>query len=170
MNIYLVGFMGSGKTTVSKVLAKRLNWDLVDTDNYIVDKYGREIKDIFATEGEQAFRDMETAVLEELSVTENKVISCGGGIVLRKQNVDLMRLGGKIVLLNASPETIYDRVKHSTGRPILNGNMNVEYIAELMSKRSEAYEYAADVVIDTDGKDIGEIAGEIIEKSKGDRH
>ena len=164
MNIYLVGFMGSGKTTVSKELAKSLNWELIDTDNYIEEKYGRAIKDIFATEGEEAFRDMETEVLEEMSLTENKIISCGGGIVLRKQNVDLMRLGGKIVLLNATPETIYERVKHGTNRPILNGNMNVGYIAELMSRRSAAYEYAADVVVDTDDKEVGEIVGEIVER------
>lgn len=164
MNIYLVGFMGSGKSTISKELAKRLTWDLVDTDNYIEEKYGRTIKDIFATEGEQAFRDMETEALRELVLNGNKVISCGGGIVLRKQNVNLMRLFGKIVLLNATPQTIYERVKHGTGRPILNGNMNVEYIAKLMSKRSADYEYAADVVVDTDGKDVGEIAEEIIEK------
>lgn len=165
MNIYLVGFMGSGKSTVSKELAKSLGWEFIDTDNYIEEKYGKAIKDIFATEGEEAFRDMETEVLEEMSLTENKVISCGGGIVLRKQNVDLMRLGGKIVLLNATPETIYERVKHGTNRPILNGNMNVGYIAELMSKRSDAYEYAADVVVDTDGKAVEEITEEIVERA-----
>lgn len=166
MNIYLVGFMGSGKSTVSKELANRLNWELVDTDDYIEEKQGRAIKDIFATEGEEAFRDMETEVLRELTLTENKIISCGGGIVLRKQNVDLMRLGGKIVLLNATPETIYERVKNGTNRPILNGNMNVEYIAKLMSKRSAAYEYAADVVVDTDGKDVEGIVEEIVKECK----
>lgn len=165
MNIYLVGFMGSGKSTVSKELAMSLGWELIDTDNYIEEKQGRAIKDIFATEGEKAFRDMETEALRELALNGNKVISCGGGIVLRKQNVDLMRLFGKIVLLNATPQTIYERVKNGTNRPILNGNMNVEYIAKLMSQRSAAYEYAADVVVDTDGKEVEEITEEIVERA-----
>ncbi len=162
--------MGSGKSTVSRHLSKTLDWELIDTDEYIEKKYGRAIKDIFAEDGEEAFRNMETVVLEELSLNDNKVISCGGGMVLRKQNVELMKAGGRVVLLNASPETIFERVKNGTNRPILNGNMNVEYIAALMGNRRDAYEYAAEVVVDTDDKSIEAITEEIIEKCKGDRH
>lgn len=166
MNIYLVGFMGSGKTTVAGILAERLGWELIDTDNYIEKKSDMVIKDIFAAEGEETFRDMETEALVELSLTEHKVISCGGGIVLRRDNTDLMRQGGRIVLLNATPQTIYERVRHGTDRPVLNGNMTVEYITELMEKRSAYYEYAADIVVNTDGRTAEAIADEIMQKYK----
>ena len=81
-----------------------------------------------------------------------------------RENVELMRSCGTIVLLDARAETVFERVKHSTARPILNGNMNVEYIESLMEKRKDAYEAAADICIDTEGKDVGEISREIMEK------
>lgn len=164
MNIYLIGFMGVGKSTISKALASKLDWKLVDTDAYIEEKEARKIKDIFATEGEAAFRDMETEAIKVLSEKDNMIISCGGGTVLRRENADIMRQGGRIIFLSASPETIFERVRYSNDRPILNGHMNVEYIASLMEKRLPAYEYAADEVIKTDGKRVAEVVEEIIEK------
>lgn len=92
------------------------------------------------------------------------VVSCGGGLVLREENVRLMKKMGTIVLLTASPQTIYERVKNSTKRPILNGNMNLAYITELMEKRRSYYEQAADTVISTDDKTAEAICGEILEK------
>ena len=92
----------------------------------------------------------------------NKIISCGGGIVLRDENIDLMKKQGKIVLLTASPQTIYERVKSSTERPILNNNMNVEFISSLMKKREEKYLKTADIIINTDDKNIKEVSDEII--------
>lgn len=164
MNIYLIGFMGTGKSTVSKLLAVKLNRKLIDTDDYIEDMESRKISDIFAENGEDAFRDMETDALRKIAETDNEVVSCGGGIVLRRENADIMRQSGRIVLLNASPETIFARVRFGNDRPILNGHMNVDYISQLMDKRMPSYEYAADETIDTNDKSVQEIVDEIIKK------
>ena len=94
------------------------------------------------------------------------IVSCGGGAVLRDENIEIMRGQGKIILLTATPQTIYERVKDNHDRPVLNGNMNVEYISELMEKRKVRYEMAADIVIATDGKTVDEICNEILEEVK----
>ncbi len=112
------------------------------------------IPDIFATYGEEYFRNLETELLRELRAENGCVISCGGGVALREENVAEMKKNGRVVLLTASPETIYERVKDSNDRPLLNGNKNVEFIADLMEKRREKYEAAADVVIRTDHKTV----------------
>ena len=161
MNIALIGFMGVGKTTVSHALSERTGAEEIDIDRWIVEKEGRAITEIFQTEGEQAFRDIETAAVKELSLLNGKILSCGGGAVLRSCNVDALKNHGIIVLLTAMPETIFERVRHGKDRPVLNGNMNVAYIAELMEKRRPAYEAAADVTVSTDGKSPAEIAEEI---------
>lgn len=166
MNIYLIGFMGSGKTTVSEKLGERLGIKVIDTDCYIEKKEGRTIKDIFKTEGEDVFRDMETDMLKELDSCDDRIVSCGGGMVLRSVNVRLMKKNGKVVLLDATAATIYERVRYSTNRPVLNGNMNIEYISSLMEKRRAAYENAADIVVHTDNKNIDKIVDEIIDKCK----
>ena len=122
------------------------------------------INDIFAQYGEDHFRDIESKLILTLGEEGNTIVSCGGGVVVRPQNVEYMKKSGTIVFLTATPETIYERVKNSTDRPILNGHMNVEYIAELMEKRRALYEEAADIRIKTDGKDRNEICREIISK------
>lgn len=162
MNIYLIGFMGTGKSTVSELIAGKLGWKLIDTDAYIENREGRKIKDIFAAEGEPAFRDMETAALRQLASGDKQVISCGGGIVLRHENADIMKQSGRVILLNAAPETVLSRVKHGNDRPLLNGHMNVEYISQLMDKRMPYYEYAADETVGTDGRSAEKIADDII--------
>ena len=122
------------------------------------------IPDIFATYGEEYFRNLETELLKELQTGSNCIISCGGGVALREENVVEMKKNGRVVLLTASPETIYERVKDSNDRPLLKGNNNVEFIADLMEKRREKYEAAADVVIQTDDKSIVQICEELITK------
>ena len=122
------------------------------------------IPDIFATYGEEYFRNLETNLLKELQARQNCIISCGGGVALRQENVTEMKKNGRVVLLTASPETIYERVKDSNDRPILDGNKNVEFIADLMEKRREKYEAAADVVVQTDNKTILQICEELITK------
>lgn len=164
-NIALIGFMGSGKTTVSKVLAEYLALPLIDVDEYIVKKNGMAIADIFQKYGEDYFRDLETEAVKEISKEKGIVLSCGGGTVLREENVKILKENGVIVLLQATPETIYNRVKNSNARPILNGNMNVQYISQLMEKRRTCYETAADMTIVTDKKGVDDIAREIIEKT-----
>lgn len=163
-NIMLIGFMGTGKTTVSRELSRVMQIPEVDMDAFIVEQEGRSISDIFAEQGEDKFRDIETNCLKKLQETTGRIVSCGGGAVLRDENVGYMKQNGVIVLLTATPETIYKRVRHSTDRPILNGHMNVEYISELMNKRKSRYLEVADIVIETDGKDISKIAKEIILK------
>lgn len=161
-NIYLIGFMGAGKTTVAKELVKRLDARLVEMDQQIEKEQGIAITEIFEKYGESHFRDLETEFLRRLATEEQLVVSCGGGSVLRDENAALMKEQGCIILLSATPETIYGRVKNSTNRPILNGNMNVEYIRDLMEKRRERYEAVADVCIKTDGKTIREVCEEIL--------
>lgn len=163
-NIILIGFMGAGKSSVSGCLNKVLGLEVVEMDQEIVEREGMSIADIFAVHGEEYFRNLETGLLIEMQSKNNVVVSCGGGAAMRERNVTEMKKNGKVVLLTAKPETIYERVKDSTERPLLNGNMNVEYIAGLMEKRREKYESAADIVIYTDGKSVEKICEELLEQ------
>ena len=163
-NIVLIGFMGAGKSTISDYLSTMLDMKLVEMDQEISERQQMSIPDIFAPYGEEYFRNLETDLLRELQTGKNCIISCGGGVALREKNVVEMKKNGRVVLLTASPETIYERVKDSNDRPLLKGNNNVEFIADLMEKRREKYEAAADVVIQTDNKTILQICEELIGK------
>ncbi len=163
-HIFLIGFMGTGKSTVSKRLKKLMNAEEIDMDAAIVKENGMTINDMFAQFGEEYFREKETDMLLKISTMEPKIVSCGGGCVLREENVKIMKACGTIVLLTATPETILERVRHGKSRPILNGNMNVEFISNLMEKRRAAYEGAAMVTVSTDKKWPEDIAREILEK------
>ena len=163
-NIFLIGFMGAGKSTIAKALCRELQMQLVEMDARIVEEQGMSINDIFAQYGEDHFRDIESQLILTLGEEGNTIVSCGGGVVVRPQNIEFMKKSGKVVFLSATPETIYERVKNSTDRPILNGHMNVEYIAELMEKRRALYEAAADIKIETDGKSRSVICKEIMER------
>lgn len=162
-HIYLIGFMGTGKSTVSRELKNLMDVKEIDMDAAIVLENGMSINEMFEQFGERYFREKETGMLQKLEKCPPAVISCGGGTALRKKNVDIMKRSGMIVLLTASPETIYERVKNETERPVLKGHMNVEYIAGLMEKRRDAYENACDAKVSTDGKTPDEIAEEIME-------
>lgn len=162
-NIILIGFMGCGKSTLSHYMAKHYALQEIDLDAQIVQTEDMPISEIFAQKGEAYFRTCETQSIIGLANTQNSIISCGGGAVLKPENVSLLRSLGKIVLLTATPATIYNRVKHSTARPILNDNMSEEYIAQLMQKRMQAYTQAADIIVSTDEKSIATIATEILQ-------
>ena len=164
--ISLIGFMGVGKSTISRRLHELTGRPEVDTDKRIVEEQGCPISQIFEEKGEAYFRRLETDMIDELGTLPPGIISCGGGMALRDINVKKLRAIGNIVLLTATPETIYERVKDSTDRPLLNGNMNVPYIRQLMEKRRPFYEKAATIRVATDGKTATEIAEEIIEKCK----
>lgn len=161
-NIFLIGFMGAGKSTIAKLLKSKLDMKLVEMDARIVEEQKMTINDIFAKYGEGHFRDIESQLILTIGNEGETVVSCGGGVVVRPENTEYMKKNGTVIYLCAKPETIYERVKDSTDRPILNGHMNVEYIAELMEKRRALYEAAADVRIDTDGKTSEEICQEIM--------
>ena len=163
-NIMLIGFMGTGKSTVSKVMSSKLHIQETDMDDYIVEYAGMSINDIFSKYGEERFRDIESECVKELCETSGKIISCGGGAVLRDENVTCMKKNGLIVLLTATARTVYERVKDSTDRPVLNGNMNVEYITELMNRRRDRYLEVADIIICTDDKTPEDIVSEMIEE------
>ncbi len=161
-NIFLIGFMGVGKSTIARLLAKELNAKLVEMDETIEAEAGMTINEIFEKYGEQHFRDLESALVERIATEGGAIVSCGGGAVLRPENVENMKKNGTVLFLSATPETIYERVRYSTNRPLLNGNMNVEYISQLMERRRSAYEAAADVVISTDDKEKSQIVEEIL--------
>lgn len=161
-HIYLIGFMGTGKSTISRRLKARLHVKDVEMDAQIAQENGMSINEIFERFGEQYFRDLETELLRKTAELTPRIVSCGGGVVLREENVRIMKKSGIIVLLTATPETVFSRVCHSSSRPILNGNMNVEYIASLMEKRRAAYEAACDISVVTDGKSPEQIMREIL--------
>lgn len=163
-NIYLIGFMGVGKSTIGKLLAEKINGQLIEMDETIEAEQQTSINEIFATQGEAYFRDLESALVEKISSKDNQVVSCGGGVVLREENVSIMKKSGTIIFLSATPETVFERVRYSKTRPLLNGNMSPEYIKGLMEKRRKYYEEAADITIATDGKEKREIVRLIMEQ------
>lgn len=162
-NIYLIGFMGTGKSTVAGALAKRLDAKCVEMDQVIEAEQGMAITEIFEKYGEEHFRNLETELLHSFEKEAHLVVSCGGGSVLREENAALMKAEGRIILLTAKAETVYERVKDSTNRPVLNGHMSVSYIQELMDKRSTRYEAVADICVATDDRSADDICTEIIE-------
>ncbi len=163
-NIFLIGFMGAGKSTISDYLSTLFAMDVVEMDQLISKREGMSITDIFEVYGEQYFRDAETNLLIEMQSKKNMVISCGGGTPMRECNVAEMKKNGRVVLLNAKPETIYERVKDSHDRPLIENNKNISFISGLMEKRREKYEAAADIIIETDGKNELEICEELVQR------
>ena len=157
-NIVLIGF----KSTVSEYLSTMFAMRIVEMDQVIAEREKMSIPDIFATYGEEYFRDLETGLLIEMQSHKNTVISCGGGAALRERNVAEMKKNGRVVLLTASPETVYERVRDCEDRPVLNGRKDVKGISELMEQRREKYEAAADIVINTDDKTVLQICEELV--------
>ena len=133
--IYLTGFMGTGKSMILNCLHEVCGFDKIEMDEQIVQEQGMSIPEIFEKKGEEYFRNLETELVKKISAMDNIVVSCGGGTVMRQCNVDEMKKNGTIVLLTAEPETVYERVKGSHNRPLLEKNMNPEYIKELMEAR-----------------------------------
>ena len=163
-NIYLIGFMGTGKSTVASYLHKNYQMKQVEMDEQIQKEQEMTISEIFEEKGEEYFRMLETGLLERLSLQDGTVVSCGGGTAMRDSNVEIMKKNGKIFWLCAQPQTVFERVKNCHNRPLLEGNMNVEYIRSLLEKRMPRYEAAADFCVHTDGKSTSEICEEIMKK------
>lgn len=164
MNIVLCGMMGSGKTTIAAALSEMYSLERVDTDEIIVSRYGA-IDKIFASFGEEYFRNVETEVVKEVaSMSDNAVISLGGGAVLRTENVENLKRTGKIFYLRTTADTIIKRLKGDNTRPLLQGNLE-ERVHSVLSVRSGIYEGVADIIVDTDGLTPEELAKIIKEKS-----
>ncbi len=160
-NIILCGFMGTGKTTVGKLVAERLGWRFVDTDQVIEEQQGRSIKAIFASDGEAAFRRMEAALCIELAGWRQTVIATGGGIVLNPANRANLNHAGLVICLEASAQEIATRLAGVTDRPLLAGPDPVSRIQHLLAARAEAYG-ALPHHVNTSGCSPDDIAGQVI--------
>ena len=156
--LYLIGFMGSGKSTVSKYLETHMHMKRIEMDQEIEKREGRTIVEIFAEEGEEYFRQKESELLKEIAGMDQVVVSCGGGIIKSRENREIMKRSGKVILLDAGPAVILERLKDKNDRPLLKGRMNEEGIRELMDERRPLYEEAADEIIRTDGLSAAQVA------------
>lgn len=160
-NIYLVGPMGAGKSTIGRVLAAELHLSFRDSDKVIEDRTGADIPWIFDMEGEEGFRDRESAVLDELSKGQDVVIATGGGIILRMQNREIMRLSGYVCYLTASIEQLVERTARDKKRPLLQVENPRQKIIDLVALRDPLYREAADFIINTDRRSPKLVAQEI---------
>ena len=160
-NIYLVGFMGTGKTVVGKELARKKKWQFLDLDDLIELREKRAISDIFAADGEPYFRRVEKKVLQEAAKEKKFVVACGGGIVLDKDNIKIMRETGIIICLTASPAVILKRTAAYRHRPLLNVSHPRKQI-ELLLKLRAPYYAQADKTIDTSRSPVKEVVNKIL--------
>ncbi|MGI6188049.1 shikimate kinase [Brevibacillus sp. MCWH] len=158
-NVIFVGFMGTGKTTVGSALAKDLGIPHRDLDEAIAEREGCSIPELFATKGEQYFRDAESAMLRELLQEKPQVLTTGGGAVLRPENVRLMLSEGTVIALSAAEEELIRRLAGDTGRPLIAGDV-AQRVRRLLDERKGAYDFAP-IQIDTTGKDVSDIVAEI---------
>ncbi|QFK72175.1 shikimate kinase [Pradoshia sp. D12] len=160
--IYLIGFMGAGKTTVGRALAEKMQCPFYDSDQTVVERTGRSIPQLFDEVGEDGFRDLEQQALQSLPI-ENCIIATGGGIILREDNRKYMKGKGTVIWLHANPTEIIKRLETDSSRPLLSGNKE-EQIVQLYQKRVDLYKLAADLQIHTDRKTKMEITEEILMK------
>lgn len=164
----LIGYRGTGKTSVAQRLALRLGWNWIDADVEVELAAAKAIAAIFAEEGEEAFRDQETAVLQQLVQRDRHVLALGGGVVLRPENRQLIGQAGHVVWLRASGETIHQRLTNdpvsSTQRPNLTADGGLQEIVAVLAVREPLYRQCADIDVDTESKDVGSVADEIISR------
>jgi len=161
VNIALIGFMGTGKTTVGRLVAEQLRFGYVDTDELIQTQTDRSINDIFKTEGEAAFRALEQAVVEALALRSGSVIATGGGLPVNPNNLASLKRHALVVSLWSSPEKIWERVRHQGHRPLLHDPDPQAKIRELLAAREPFYKQA-DVLINTELRSIREVAQQVI--------
>ncbi|GAA0296254.1 shikimate kinase [Gracilibacillus halotolerans] len=158
-SVFLVGFMGSGKTSIAKALQTKLSWKLQDTDDMIVQEYKQSIPEIFRERGEQVFRDYESSVLKKTNL-EQTIVATGGGIIEREENRKFLKQQEMVIYLDTSWEEINQRLSDDETRPIWS-NENTDK-KELLKARISKYKEVADFIVKTDGKSVDEIANEII--------
>lgn len=169
-NIILIGYMGCGKTSLGKKLSYKERIALLDTDRMIEQKQDMTVSEIFDKKGEEAFRMMETECLKEImGYSEMYVISVGGGLPMKEENRKLLKELGTVVYLRARPDTIYERLKNDTSRPLLRGENPRGKIEDMIKQRGPVYELAADCIVDVDEKGYETVTGEILKALKGIR-
>lgn len=156
--VYLIGFMGAGKTSVAQYLAVTCGLATIDADEYLELQEDRVISDIFAEDGEGAFRDLETKYLKFLSTRSPRLIACGGGVVLREENRAILRDTGFVVYLHVSADEAAARIPNTSSRPLFK---NIETARASVAAREQFYEAAADVRVETDGRSVPQIAEQI---------
>lgn len=162
MNIVLIGYRGTGKSSVAQLLAERLKWPLISTDAEIVKKAGLSVPEIIQKRGWDYFRDVESQICKRVGAKDRTLIDTGGGAVLRKENVDALRQRGRVFWLTAEVSTIMERIKHSKDRPSLTQTKNyVDEVEEVLKERLPLYKAACDQIIPTDDRTLEEIADEI---------
>lgn len=160
--IFLIGPMGSGKSTIGKLLAKELHYPFMDTDEVIVKRLGTSIVNIFAISGEAYFRQYETKVLEEITLNSPLVLSTGGGSILAKKNREILKKRGQVVYLNVSPKEQYKRVQHDRNRPLLQDEHPQLIIKQLFEVREPLYKACAHYTINSDKLTPSAVVEEII--------
>jgi shikimate kinase len=160
-NIFLVGMMGAGKTTVGRALAQRLKREFIDTDKLLVERTGVPVATVFEIEGEEGFRRREAALLRELCHGEGQVVATGGGIVLSEENRSVMREFGTVIYLRARLESLWERTKHDTSRPLLATPNPRETLAALLDQREALYRAAAHIVVDSGSQSAGTLANRV---------
>ena len=165
-NVVLVGFMGSGKSSIGRLLATRLRFQFVDTDQIVVQRSGIEIPAIFAQHGETHFRDLESSVLASLAHLERCVIATGGGIVIRERNRELLRGLGFVVALSAREEVILERVSRNARRPLLQTADPSATVREMLAARQPWYDAAATLTVDTSNLGHAEVADVIVAEAR----
>jgi len=165
-NIVLIGFMGSGKTSIGRLVAHRLGFQFIDTDAVIVERAGMQIPAIFSQHGEPWFRDQESAALRSLGIVNRAVISTGGGIVLRPENRDLLRELGFVVWLTASEDVIFERVSRNKKRPLLQTTDPRQTVHDLLEQRRPLYTGAAQFTVDSTHLGHEAAADEVISEAR----
>ena len=160
-NIYLVGLMGAGKTTVGRRLATILGRDFVDLDQALEERTGVSIAHIFEVEGEKGFRNRETAMLREASQIGDNVISTGGGVVMREENRNVMAQSGQVIYLRASFELLWHRLKDCQKRPLLQTENPAQKIKDLLAERDSVYAEAANIIVDVNSESSKKMARKI---------
>jgi len=161
VNIALIGFMGTGKTSVGRLVAEQLDFEFLDTDEMIQSATGKTITEIFSRDGEVAFRALEEKVVEEISQRKNLVISTGGGLPVNPKNLTSLKSNSLVVCLWASPEKIWERVKNQTHRPLLQDANPQEKIRDLLTVREPFYKQA-DVLLNTELRSMREVAQQVV--------
>jgi len=165
-NIVLIGFMGTGKTTIATQVARDLRMRYVSTDDCIEKREKRTINEIFTTDGEEYFRDVESEIVRELSAQEGLVIDTGGGVVVREENLAILRSGGMVICLTADPDVVMERTKKYKHRPLLNVEDPKARIRALLAKRAPLYA-KADHSIDTGMLTARQVVAKIVEIAQG---